>query len=43
MINIDGTQTPVSITDTAFNEKKERSGKKYNITLTITLSQDYWL
>jgi hypothetical protein len=43
MINIDGTQTPVSITDTAFSEKKERSGKKYNITLTITLSQDYWL
>ncbi len=43
MINIDGTQTPVSITDTAFAEKKERSGKKYNVTLTITLSQDYWL
>lgn len=43
MINIDGTQTPVSIADTTFNEKKERSGKKYNITLTITIAQDYWL
>lgn len=43
IINADGTQTPVSITDTAFAEKKERNGKKYNVTLTVTISQDYWL
>jgi hypothetical protein len=43
IINDDGTQTPVSVTDTSFTEKKERNGKKYNVTLTITLSQDYWL
>ncbi len=43
IINADGTATPVSINDTSFNEKKERSGKKYNVTLTVTLSQDYWL
>jgi hypothetical protein len=43
IINADGTATPVSIVDTAFAEKNERNGKKYNVTLNVTISQDYWL
>ena len=43
IINADGSQTPVSVSDTTFNEKRERSGKLYNVTLTLTQSQDYWL
>ena len=43
IINADGTQTPVSIGDSTFTEKRERNGKLYNVTLTVTQSQDYWL
>jgi hypothetical protein len=43
IIDIYGVATPVSIVDTAFNEKNERNGKKYNVTLNVTISQDYWL
>jgi len=43
IINDDGTTSPVSIADNTFTEKRERNGKLYNIALTITQSQDYWL
>lgn len=43
IINDDGTVTPVSVVDTAFLERKERNTKKYNVTITVAQSQDYWL
>ena len=42
IIQEDGTQVPVSLSDTSFAEKKTRDGKLYNVTLNVTNSQDYW-
>lgn len=37
-----GNRTPVSIVDTSYLERRERNGKKYNLTIKIKYSQDYW-
>ena len=37
-----GNRTPISIVDTSYLERKERNGKKYNLTIKIKYSQDYW-
>ena len=42
IIQEDGTQVPVSISDSSFAEKKMRDGKLYNVTMNVTPSQDYW-
>jgi len=42
IIKEDGTQIPVSISDSSFVEKRERNGKLFNVTMNVTLSQDYW-
>lgn len=42
IVNEDGTQTPVSIAESNYIARRERMGKKYNLTLKIAYSQDYW-
>lgn len=42
IINEDGSQTPVSLADSSFVEKRERNGKLFNVTMNVTLSQDFW-
>jgi hypothetical protein len=37
-----GNRMPISIVDTTYLERKERNGKKYNITIKIKYSQEYW-
>lgn len=42
IVNADGTQTPVSVAESNYIARRERMGKKYNLTLKIAYSQDYW-
>jgi len=42
IINADGTQTPVNVAESTYIARRERLGKKYNLTLKIAYSQDYW-
>ena len=42
IVNNDGTQTPVSVLESNYVAKRERLGKKYNLTLKIGYAQDYW-
>jgi hypothetical protein len=42
IVNEDGTQTPVSVQETNYVSRKERTGRLYNLTLKIAYSQEYW-
>jgi hypothetical protein len=42
IVNADGSQTPVSVAESTYIARRERTGKKYNLTLKIAYSQDYW-
>jgi hypothetical protein len=42
IVNADGTQTPVNVAESTYIARRERLGKKYNLTLKIAYSQDYW-
>jgi hypothetical protein len=42
IVNADGTQTPVNVAESSYIARRERLTKKYNLTLKIAYSQDYW-